>query len=309
MSLRVLPLAAIGLFAAGLESTGCVLGCDAGASPGSTASALAAGQTAPARVAVGRTQVYWSSGDGSVERVPKAGGAVAVVAGPGGSINGLAADGDDVFWTTDDAVYVADASGAAPRRLVDGLAHAGAITLDANSLYWLERDSGSVVRLARMGGVPVTIARGEAVAGGLAVDGGVVYWSTGAAVRAAAPGSGAAVVAALGHTKPVDALVARGGNVAWIEATDDTHAQLQLVIRGGAPKAIASGALADALVAGSGGLVYVDSGVLRSISWDGGTTTALDEGDDDVASLGLGASTVYFTAPGSGRVMQVLERS
>lgn len=64
------------------------------------ATTLASGQSSPMRMAIDTTHVYWTNvGDGTVRRVPKAGGAIEDIAAGQDQPFAIAVDADGVYWT------------------------------------------------------------------------------------------------------------------------------------------------------------------------------------------------------------------
>jgi hypothetical protein len=66
-----------------------------------------------------------------------------------------------------------------PQVLATGLAYPNGIALDGQDVYWSNRGDGTIMRLsayASPGTMPTTIAKGQASPGTVAVDGQYVYW-------------------------------------------------------------------------------------------------------------------------------------
>ena len=71
-------------------------------------------------VAVDATNVYWTSTDASVKRIPKVGGAVDTLwkGALGERAWGIVASGSTVFWRGSDAIYRTESGGGAVSKLV-----------------------------------------------------------------------------------------------------------------------------------------------------------------------------------------------
>jgi hypothetical protein len=149
-------------------------------------------------LALDASNVYFLAGS-QVGRVPKAGGAVAVLASdrPGWSAAGLALGGEELDWMqfplqmpSADLDQTNAGGGGAVATVATGLSPAARSTADATSYYWAASD-GSIDRIPRSGG-PVTIlartSNGQPAAG-IAVDAQSVYWteSSGCSARIGAP--------------------------------------------------------------------------------------------------------------------------
>jgi hypothetical protein len=157
---------------------------------------IASGQQEPWAIAVDRTHVYFTTRgraghvDGTVVRVPAAGGPLEVIASGLSAPMHLALDDANVYVTVlagrvpdypDSAILAIPKQGghpvvrAAEQNAVRGLA------ADRASIYWTSTGKGpaygQVFRLDRAGGRPVVLATGEQSPTALAIDQAGVFWT------------------------------------------------------------------------------------------------------------------------------------
>jgi hypothetical protein len=119
---------------------------------------------------------------GSILRVPKAGGAAPVVlVSNQPHPYAIAVDSTGVYWAN--AGYLGVAGGLMHSALDGNNAttlpssiNVGSVVLDETNVYWTE-DSGRVMKMAKSGGDPQVIADGLSGPSDLLVNGGNVYWS------------------------------------------------------------------------------------------------------------------------------------
>src|SRR5579863_3694014 len=91
----------------------------------------------PEWLAVDSRNVYWTTGPGSVLKVPIGGGSPTTLASGQNSPQGIAVDATSVYWTTEDGnVMAVPVSGAAPTTLSSGQDQPAGIAVDATSVYW-----------------------------------------------------------------------------------------------------------------------------------------------------------------------------
>jgi hypothetical protein len=132
--------------------------------------------------------VYWTEGQdvipgrGTVKRVPIAGGPVTTLANsqtPGP----IAFDGSYVYWiafsnSSAEILRVSVAGGQATNLATAGLPCA--IAVDATNVYWADVDAflakGSIVKVTKSGGTPITLATVSSLGCAIAVDATNVYW-------------------------------------------------------------------------------------------------------------------------------------
>jgi len=129
-------------------------------------------------IAAGTSVVY----QGSILRVPKAGGAAPVVlVSNQPHPYAIAVDSTGVYWAN--AGYLGVAGGLMHSALDGGNAAAlpssanvGSVVLDETNVYWTE-DGSRVMKMAKSGGSPRVVADELSGPSALTVNGGNVYWS------------------------------------------------------------------------------------------------------------------------------------
>jgi len=145
--------------------------------------ALAIGQHTPQGIAVDATNVYFTTSDGNVVKIPIDGGATTVLASGQGSPMDIA-----VRWHTgllDEQDRVGPGHVGADQRWRtgdpgDGPGVAGPDIAVANGVaYWTNSGAGMVMKLPLTGGTPWRWARRKRATGGLASDADALYWASG----------------------------------------------------------------------------------------------------------------------------------
>ena len=116
----------------------------------------------------------------------------------------IAADAQRVYWISPAPAPNITASSRTPgvvTVLYQGAGRPRALALSDDSVLWIDEASGSVLRLAKTGGEPQTIATKQAQPLDLAIDDERVYWVNAGvgAVMAAPLGGGDAVAIATGQ--------------------------------------------------------------------------------------------------------------
>ena len=237
---------------------------------GGSPTPLAAGQNAPAGIAVdGMSNVYWAnsgsgSGDGSIMKVPLNGGTATAVASGQNSPGAIAYDStstDSVYWAAGDGIWrLQMPTGGTPVKLWSpsaGDQNPPAIAVDATSVYWLTRSTGApngnVMSLPLTGGTPVTLASGLNGDYAIAVDSTSVYWALGDTVMKVPLGGGGPVtlVSGTGNTPPHQALAVDAAHVYWTASKGITKV----------PLAGGSATLLAASLSGGYGLALDDTSV------------------------------------------------
>jgi hypothetical protein len=149
---------------------------------------LASGQGAVA-IAVDATSVYWANqgpNNNSVMKMGLDGGSPTLLASPTGALWAIAVDATSVYFASGSASSNAVAimsvpldgivDGGSPMTLASGQS-AQAMTVDANSVYWPNPVSGTVVKDALDGGNPTTLASNQGAPQDVAVDATSIYWT------------------------------------------------------------------------------------------------------------------------------------
>lgn len=147
---------------------------------------------APYRVAAAAGVACWTyqgnlqSGDGAVA-CQRAGQAAQIVATQQATPRALVIDTDEagsaraVYWVsfeggTVSRVAITGGSFGAPETVAEGQALPSGIAVDDQHVYWTSRGDGSVWRAAKDGGAAEELASGQARPGAIAVDGAAIYW-------------------------------------------------------------------------------------------------------------------------------------
>jgi len=196
---------------------------------------------------------------------------------------------------------------------------AGAIVLDADSVYWTTManlgaqkpsDQGAVVTVPRCGGTPVTLASGQSIGRGLAVDDARVYWTTVSASGSAGtsdvlsvPKAGGAIVTLASGVGAAPFLAVDGSDVYWTSATAGTVSKVPKT--GGAVTVVAAQRTNPREIAvDEGTLVWLDD-ALVSMALAGGAVTTLAHASAPVG-LQLAGGLAYWSSQNAGGDVDIL---
>src|SRR6478735_737355 len=132
-------------------------------------------------LAVAGDDVYFTSNDVGISRVPRAGGAVTFVAS--GAVTFVATAGGFVAWNdgaTVERLTIADGSSASfplrGNRDGSSLKLAAAFALDALAFYWIDLGGSELIRVPFDGGATSDLADAMSSEQGLVVDDQNAYW-------------------------------------------------------------------------------------------------------------------------------------
>jgi hypothetical protein len=139
---------------------------------GGAPTVLVTGLPTPYAIALDDAFVYFTDGeDGTVNKVPKSGGAVTTLAATGlPGATAIAVDRDAVYWNPGGrAVARVSKNGGAPSILASDQAVPAAIAVDDTSVYWVNEGTAaqggeaplSLLRANKEGGPATTLASGE----------------------------------------------------------------------------------------------------------------------------------------------------
>ena len=212
---------------------------------------LGAEQPLPGAIAVNDTTVFWANLNSPVINQATIGMPPATLfAEDSGALWGVAADAQAVYWTRDDGdpatsgVVRAPLDGGAPTLIAMGGDQPYAITIDADSVFWTDRDTGEVLSVPHAGGTPVVLADLQAEPYRIAQHGDYVYWTNNSCnqgpdciMRARKDGTEAPMAVAGGQSAPY-AIAVDAENVYW---TDEGYQRvMRAPIGGGTPEILAA---------------------------------------------------------------------
>jgi len=127
---------------------------------------------------------------------------------------GLAADANNVYWTTfSDPMQILSAplmpiqSWVAPKVLAESAGPGGNIAIDSHSVYWVA--DGTVMKVPLEGGeaTPLASAASSMFLSGIAVDGANVYWSSADRILKVSVDGGTPEVLVTGQDAPASVIV------------------------------------------------------------------------------------------------------
>jgi hypothetical protein len=256
----------------------------------------------PTRLAIGGANVFFTTCDaagheGSVRRVPIAGGGSADVATGTTCPTDLALHGDAVYVAGlhGDGISRVPAGGGNATTVVDANGPLAGIAVDGAAVY--ATTAGAVVKAPLQGGGFTTLATvaGQRSATRPVLDEQNVYWGDpglGAVYRVAKDGGEVAVLTSgLGG---VDALALAGSDL-YVGAG---YVIVKIAASGGAPVTLgtAAGAEVLALTVDETGVYFTSSGVVWTLPLAGGTLLGLATARGDLDAIATSQTDLFWTA-------------
>jgi sugar lactone lactonase YvrE len=148
--------------------------------PASPALELAINQGEPSHLAVDDTHVYWSnSAAGTINRIPKGGGAVEILASGQGTPTSLAIDAARMYWVNSlgGQIMRAEKDGMGRQQLAGGQGNPADITLTDDTVYWAATDDNEIRSVDKDGGAVTAAISAEVGVADITVNAGFLYWS------------------------------------------------------------------------------------------------------------------------------------
>ena len=279
---------------------------------GPAATTIASGWARPDQVTVDQTNVYWVSGEKKLVKMPKSGGAPAVIFQTTGetNINGLVVDQTGIYILTSDKLLKLDPQGGTATELAQTHSKSYAVGLDENSIYWIgDMPNSKAYRLSKAdkkGGTPVALSAEVFApqAGGLALDQTRVYWLDYAddLLRSISKEGG----------DPTTLIKFPGAQAI---AVDETHVYcggvsgkiIKLDKNGGAPQTLIPENPQQVTIIAADDMNLYYSGVDRimRVSKNGGRATILARKASGSFKFAMDDCCVYWTDYQTGRVMKI----
>lgn len=294
----------------------------------------------PDAIALDSANVFWiDSADGTVNVVPKCGGAaqtLVMTATLGSSTlipAGIAVAGGEVYFTTQDpwnpdgndgAVWRVPVAGGTPSMLEDGLDRPGPIAVRGTSMFWIESwetpaDDGQIVQAPLDGGDTTILASAQNGPWSLALGETTVVWTTsgsfdseGGTIFETAAGGGAIVDGiAVAQPMPVGVAV-QGTNIYWVDRGDPNVNNSGRVMTipldpkaAANPVTLASGGVPQAIAVDSSHVYWTDSQSqsVQVVPLAGGTATTLAAKQVAPVAIAVDDTNVYWAtiAEGTGQ--------
>lgn len=139
---------------------------------------LVVGPISATSFAIDDTHFYWTDTANTVNRIPKAGGSVELIADTQSQCIGLAVDATHAYWGrwSDGVIVRVGKTGGTPEVVVTGAGMPVELAVDDTSVFWTDYDS-HVFRATKAGGTAQVLAGAQAIPWAIAIDDDRVYWT------------------------------------------------------------------------------------------------------------------------------------
>jgi hypothetical protein len=236
--------------------------------------------------------LYWSEWElpdaGEIHGVSLHGGPVSTIDAPS-PVQGLAAEGDNVYWTNDGRVLRTPLDGGAGATLASGQTNPGNLVVRQGTLFWADGfspgdpEDGQILTSSVDGGVPAVFSGASGQPGWLAINSTRQVWTSISTVRDA----GSNVAIALVVTRPLG-----GGPITTLASSEWPWT---------APIAIDE----ENLYVSTANLATSGTAVLLRIPLQGGTSVTIASGFDLISGIAVDDTSVYWTDEYRGEVVRL----
>jgi hypothetical protein len=199
---------------------------------GGPATTVVSNQIGGTIVVVAAGNVYWDNGgwestSSEIQYAPLKTGTPTLLVPPYpkgfASVRSIVHSGDRLYYTEDYVGLLSVPIAGGASTLVSSVP-AGAMVLDETNFYFTS-SNGSIVKLPRAGGAPVTLATGDYDPTGIAVDGAYVYWTNEQGIDQSSvrrvPIVGGAVETLASNQGDATAIAVDDKNVYWLCTTSN----------------------------------------------------------------------------------------
>jgi hypothetical protein len=146
---------------------------------------IVSGEKVPSQIAIDDDSVYWANQEGAVMRADKSGSTPLMIAQES-SLRGLAVDGENVYFTADQAdggaLKRAPKGGGDVTVLVDKQSEPGPIQRFGGEIYWanagVKDGDGEVLRITPSSVDPTSVVAGVSRPNSISVSSLFVYWAS-----------------------------------------------------------------------------------------------------------------------------------